>query len=161
MSELTTFVIHPAAEEEAVEAARWYGERSARAAANFVDEVNRGHSCCPATRARWPLWYSQVSAPQVPLYPRISRNTCLRPVTRRRSRPPAARVLERPALGWKGFLEPFPLVPAYGYHSAPAGEHRRLPEVINDGAGHLASFLAWCEGTNHFTPRRQDAKAAE
>lgn len=34
------FSIHPAAIEEAVEAARWYRERSPTAAARFVEELN-------------------------------------------------------------------------------------------------------------------------
>ena len=41
MSDRDIFLIHPAAAEEAVEAERWYRARSARAAADFVEEVNR------------------------------------------------------------------------------------------------------------------------
>jgi len=40
MSERPFFVIHPAAVEEAEKATRWYRQRSARAGAQFVEEVN-------------------------------------------------------------------------------------------------------------------------
>jgi plasmid stabilization system protein ParE len=55
MSDPATFIIHPAAEEEAAEAARWYGERSARAAAEFVEEVNRAIDIVRAAPRRWPI----------------------------------------------------------------------------------------------------------
>jgi len=41
MSGNPSFAIHPAAVEEAEEATRWYRQRSAQAADDFVQEVNR------------------------------------------------------------------------------------------------------------------------
>ena len=54
MSERPVFVIHPAAVEEAEKATRWYRERSARAAAEFVDEVNHAVDRILAAPQRWP-----------------------------------------------------------------------------------------------------------
>ncbi len=54
MSEKPSFIIHPAAVEEAEKAARWYRQRSARAAAQFVEEVNHALDRIPAAPQRWP-----------------------------------------------------------------------------------------------------------
>jgi toxin ParE1/3/4 len=54
MSERPFFVIHPAAAEEAEEATRWYRERSARAAVQFVEEVNQALDRILAAPHRWP-----------------------------------------------------------------------------------------------------------
>ena len=54
MSERPFFVIHPAAVEEAEKAARWYRERSARSAAQFVEEVNHAIDRILAAPQRWP-----------------------------------------------------------------------------------------------------------
>jgi len=63
--------LHPAAVEEAEVAARWYRERSLRAAARFVDEVNqtidkifcaphRGHADQTGhTKPSFPVFHSQ------------------------------------------------------------------------------------------------------
>ena len=53
MSDRETFVIHPAAQKEAEEAARWYRERSARAAAEFVEELNRAIDDIRSAPQRW------------------------------------------------------------------------------------------------------------
>ncbi len=54
MTERPFFYIHPAAVEEAEKATRWYCERSARAAAEFVDEVNHAVDRILAAPQRWP-----------------------------------------------------------------------------------------------------------
>jgi plasmid stabilization system protein ParE len=54
MSESPFFVIHPAAVEEAEKATRWYRERSASAAAQFVQEVNHAIDRILAAPNRWP-----------------------------------------------------------------------------------------------------------
>ena len=54
MSGRPVFVIHPAAVEEAEKAARWYRERSARSAAQFVEEVNYAIDRILAAPQRWP-----------------------------------------------------------------------------------------------------------
>jgi hypothetical protein len=57
MSEKPLFIIHPAAVEEAERATRWYRERSARTAAQFVEEVNLAINRIFAAPQRWPAWY--------------------------------------------------------------------------------------------------------
>ena len=54
MTERVFFIIHPAAVEEAEKAARWYRERSASAAAQFVEEVNHAIDRILAAPQRWP-----------------------------------------------------------------------------------------------------------
>jgi plasmid stabilization system protein ParE len=54
MSERPLFLIHPAATAEAEKAARWYRERSARSAAQFVEEVNLAIDRILAAPQRWP-----------------------------------------------------------------------------------------------------------
>ncbi len=54
MSERPIFLIHPAAVEEAEKAARWYRERSARSAAQFVEEVSHAIDRILAAPERWP-----------------------------------------------------------------------------------------------------------
>ena len=46
--------LHPAAIEEAEEATRWYCERSPRAAARFVNEVNQAIDKILGAPHRWP-----------------------------------------------------------------------------------------------------------
>jgi hypothetical protein len=47
-------VLHPDAADEYVEAARWYGERSAMVRASFVSEVKRAFRLIVAFPNRWP-----------------------------------------------------------------------------------------------------------
>ncbi len=54
MSKHPFFIIHPAALEEAEKATRWYRERSARSAAQFVEEVNHAMDRILAAPRRWP-----------------------------------------------------------------------------------------------------------
>ena len=54
MSERSFFHIHPAAVEEAEKATRWYRERSASAAAQFVEEINHAIDRILAAPQRWP-----------------------------------------------------------------------------------------------------------
>lgn len=54
MNEKPFFIIHPAALDEAEKAARWYRERSARSAAEFVGEVNHALDRILAAPQRWP-----------------------------------------------------------------------------------------------------------
>ena len=54
MSARPFFVIHPAAVEEGEKATRWYRQRSARAAAQFVEEVNHAIGRISAAPQRWP-----------------------------------------------------------------------------------------------------------
>ena len=54
MSENPLFLIHPAALAEAEKATRWYRERSARTAAQFVAEVNLAINKILAAPQRWP-----------------------------------------------------------------------------------------------------------
>ena len=54
MSGNPSFAIHPAAVEEAEEATRWYRQRSAQAADDFVREVNRAIEKIQAAQQRWP-----------------------------------------------------------------------------------------------------------
>jgi toxin ParE1/3/4 len=49
------FYLHPAAVEEAEAAARWYRERSARAAKRFVEELNQVIDRILEAPHRWPL----------------------------------------------------------------------------------------------------------
>jgi plasmid stabilization system protein ParE len=54
MSERPLLLIHPAATAEAEKATRWYRERSARSAAQFVEEVNHALDRILAAPQRWP-----------------------------------------------------------------------------------------------------------
>jgi len=54
MSEKPVFLIHPAAVAEAEKATRWYRERSARTAAQFVEEVNLAIDRIFAAPQHWP-----------------------------------------------------------------------------------------------------------
>jgi len=54
MSKKPIFIIHPAAVEEAEKATRWYRERSACSAAQFVEEVNHAIDRILAAPERWP-----------------------------------------------------------------------------------------------------------
>jgi len=49
-----SFSFHPAAIEEALSAARWYGERSPLAATRFVAELNQGIDRILEAPHRWP-----------------------------------------------------------------------------------------------------------
>jgi len=53
MSELPNFVIHPAAAQDTVQAARWYAKHSARAAAAFREEISRAIEQVRANPQRW------------------------------------------------------------------------------------------------------------
>jgi len=54
MSARPIFLIHPSAVEEAEKATRWYRERSAGSAVQFVEEVNDAIERILASPQRWP-----------------------------------------------------------------------------------------------------------
>jgi len=63
------FYLHPAAVEEAVAAARWYRERSPRAAKRFVDELNQVINKILETPQRWPRTTNGTRKLNLPCFP--------------------------------------------------------------------------------------------
>lgn len=61
--------LHPAAVEEAEMAARWYRERSPRAAARFVDEVSRAIDKILDAPLRWPRGPHDTRKAKLPCFP--------------------------------------------------------------------------------------------
>ena len=66
---LRQLYLHPAAVEEAEAAARWYRERSPRAAARFVDEVNQAIDKILGTPHRWPRGSHGTRKAKLPCFP--------------------------------------------------------------------------------------------
>jgi toxin ParE1/3/4 len=62
-------LFHPAAIEEAEAAARWYRERSPRAAARFVDEVNQVIDKIVDAPQRWALGPHGIRRVKLPCFP--------------------------------------------------------------------------------------------
>lgn len=62
------FSIHPAAIEEAVEAARWYRERSPTAAARFVEELNLVIEAIVEAPQRWPRGITPTRKVKLPFF---------------------------------------------------------------------------------------------
>jgi toxin ParE1/3/4 len=60
---------HPDAIEEAVAAARWYRQRSARAAERFVDELNEAVDRIVDAPQRWPLGPRGTHKVKLPCFP--------------------------------------------------------------------------------------------
>ena len=60
---------HPDAIDEAEAAARWYRQRSVRAAARFVDEVNEAIERIVAAPKRWPLGPRGTRKVKLPCFP--------------------------------------------------------------------------------------------
>lgn len=60
---------HPDAIDEAEAAARWYRQRSARAAGRFVDEVNMAIDRIVAAPQRWPLGPLGTRKVKLPCFP--------------------------------------------------------------------------------------------
>jgi len=60
---------HPAAVEEAEAAARWYRERSPRAAARFVNELNQVFEKILDGPRRWPRGPSDTRRVKLPCFP--------------------------------------------------------------------------------------------
>lgn len=65
------FFIHPAAVEEAEAAARWYRERSPRAAERFVAEIIGVIRKILAAPQRWPLAARDTRKAKLPCFPFI------------------------------------------------------------------------------------------
>jgi len=63
------FYLHPAAVEEAVAAARWYGERSPRVAKRFVDELNQVINRILEAPQRWPRSTNGTLKLNLPCFP--------------------------------------------------------------------------------------------
>ena len=63
--------LHPAAIEEAEAAARWYRERSPRAASRFVDEINQVIGKILAAPQRWPRGPRGTRRVKLPCFPFI------------------------------------------------------------------------------------------
>ena len=63
------FYLHPAAVEEAVAAARWYRERSPRAAKRFVDELNQVINKILEAPQRWPRTTNGARKLNLPCFP--------------------------------------------------------------------------------------------
>jgi plasmid stabilization system protein ParE len=63
--------LHPAAVEEAEVAARWYRERSLRASARFVDEVNQTIDKIFGAPHRWPRGSNGTRKAKLPCFPFI------------------------------------------------------------------------------------------
>jgi plasmid stabilization system protein ParE len=66
---LLDFSIHPAAVEEAFEAARWYRERSPIAAARFVEELNLVIDAIVEAPRRWPRAIAGTRKVKLPFFP--------------------------------------------------------------------------------------------
>lgn len=62
---------HPAAIEEAEAAARWYRQRSARAAARFLDEINSVIDRILGAPLRWPEGPLGTRRARLPCFPFI------------------------------------------------------------------------------------------
>ena len=60
---------HPAAIEEAEAAARWYRQRSPRAAARFVDELNQVIERIREAPSRWPRGTRGTRKAKLPCFP--------------------------------------------------------------------------------------------
>ena len=60
---------HPDAIEEAEAAARWYRQRSARAAGRFVDELNDAVDRIVGAPQRWPLGPRGTRKVKLPCFP--------------------------------------------------------------------------------------------
>jgi toxin ParE1/3/4 len=63
------FHLHPAAVEEAEAAARWYRERSPRAAKRFVDELNQVIDRILEAPRRWPRSTNGTRKLNLPCFP--------------------------------------------------------------------------------------------
>ena|ERR1700747_491827 len=63
------FSLHPAAIEEAEAAARWYRERSPRAAKKFVDELNQVIDRILESPQRWPPGMNGTRKLNLPCFP--------------------------------------------------------------------------------------------
>ncbi len=63
------FILHPAAVEEAEAAARWYRERSPRAAKKFVDELNHVIEKILEAPHRWPRGSNGTRKLNLPCFP--------------------------------------------------------------------------------------------
>jgi plasmid stabilization system protein ParE len=63
------FYLHPAAIEEAEAAARWYRERSPRAAKRFVDELNQVIDKILGAPHRWPRGTNGTRKLNLPCFP--------------------------------------------------------------------------------------------
>lgn len=63
------FYLHPAAVEEAEAAARWYRQRSPRAAKRFVDELNLVIDRILEAPHRWPRGTSGTRKLNLPCFP--------------------------------------------------------------------------------------------
>lgn len=63
------FYLHPAAIEEAEAAARWYMERSPRAAQKFVDELNQVIDKILEAPHRWPRDTNGTRKLNLPCFP--------------------------------------------------------------------------------------------
>ena len=61
--------LHPAAVEEAESAARWYHERSPRAATRFVEELIRVIDKIQAAPQRWPAGPRSTRKVKLPCFP--------------------------------------------------------------------------------------------
>jgi plasmid stabilization system protein ParE len=61
--------VHPAALEEAEAAARWYRDRSPRAAARFVEEINQVIDRILAAPQRWPRGPRGSRKVKLPCFP--------------------------------------------------------------------------------------------
>jgi plasmid stabilization system protein ParE len=68
MTELQLF-LHPAALEEAEAAARWYHERSPKAATRFVAELNRAIDNILDAPDRWPSDSHRTRKVKLPCFP--------------------------------------------------------------------------------------------
>ena len=64
-----SFSFHPDALEEAISAARWYRERSPRAAKRFVAELNQVIDGILEAPQRWPLWSRGTRKVKLPCFP--------------------------------------------------------------------------------------------
>jgi len=64
-------VFHPEAVEEAEGAAHWYRNRSPRAAARFVEEINQVIERILAAPQRWPLGSGGTRKIKLPCFPFI------------------------------------------------------------------------------------------
>ena len=62
---------HPAALDEAEAAARWYGQRSLRAASRFVDEINQVIERILESPERWPRGARGTRKAKLPCFPFI------------------------------------------------------------------------------------------
>ena len=63
------FSFHPAAVEEAEVAARWYRERSPRAAPRFVNELNQVFEKILDVPQRWPRGTDDTRRVKLPCFP--------------------------------------------------------------------------------------------